>query len=118
MSFAEAMNRYGSDKPDTRFEVFLQDISEVFKSQSPACFARWSNPGRRFARWSRPRCAYSRKVLDDLTAFVKQLGAAGLAWIKTGEEGMTAAPVVKNAGAATMAEVLKKTALLQAIPFS
>ena len=41
--------------------------------------------------------------------FVKQLGAAGLAWIKTGEEGMTAAPVVKNAGAAAMDEVLKKT---------
>jgi len=109
MSFAEAMNRYGSDKPDTRFEVFLQDITEAFKSAEPCVFREMAETGQTIRALVAPKCAYSRKVLDDLTAYVKQLGAAVLAWIKTGEDGMTAAPVVKNAGAATMAEVLKKT---------
>src|SRR6185436_20858311 len=109
MTFTEAMNRYGSDKPDTRFDVFLQDFTSIFKSADPCVFREMAESGQTIRGLVAPNVLYSRKVLDDLTAFVKQLGAAGLAWIKTGEEGMTAAPVVKNAGAAAMDAVLKKT---------
>ena len=98
MSFAEAMNRYGSDKPDTRFDVFLQDFTEIFKTADPCVFREMAESGQTIRGLVAPKTLYSRKVLDDLTNFVKQLGAAGLAWIKTGEDGMTAAPVVKNAG--------------------
>lgn len=107
MSFAEAMNRYGSDKPDTRFDVFLQDFTEIFKSAEPCVFREMAESGQTIRGLVAPKTAYSRKVLDDLTGFVKQLGAAGLAWIKTSDDGTSAAPVVKNAGAAVMETVLK-----------
>src|SRR5262245_18874905 len=55
-----------------------------------------------------PGASYSRKVLDDLTSYVKQMGAAGLAWIKPTAEALTSAPVVKNAGAAAIDAVLKQ----------
>src|SRR5687768_18615083 len=53
-----------------------------------------------------PGVSYSRKVLDDLTTYVKQMGAAGLAWIKPTNEGLSSAPVVKNAGSAAIDAVL------------
>lgn len=106
MSFADAMNRYGSDKPDTRFDVFLQDFTDVFKTADACVFREMAESGQTIRGLLAPKCAYSRKILDELTNFVKQLGAAGLAWIKTGEDGMTAAPVVKNAGQAAMDAVL------------
>ena len=109
MSFSEAMHRYGSDKPDTRFDVFLQDFTEIFKTADPCVFREMAESGQTIRGLVAPKVLYSRKVLDDLTNFVKQLGAAGLAWIKTGDDGMTAAPVVKNAGAAAMEAVLKQS---------
>src|SRR5262249_20615570 len=56
-----------------------------------------------------PKSAYSRKVLDDINNFVKQLGSAGVAWIKPGPDGINAAPVVKNAGSAAMQAVLTQS---------
>jgi aspartyl-tRNA synthetase len=109
ISFSEAMHRYGSDKPDTRFDVFLQDFTDIFKSAEPCVFREMAESGQTIRGLVAPKVLYSRKVLDDLTNFVKQLGAAGLAWIKTGDEGMTAAPVVKNAGTAAMEAVLKQS---------
>ncbi len=108
MTFAEAMNRYGSDKPDTRFGVLLQDFTSIFRTAEPCVFREMAESGQTIRGLVAPNVAYSRKVLDDLTNFVKQLGAAGLAWIKTGEDGMTAAPVVKNAGQAVMDAVLRQ----------
>jgi aspartyl-tRNA synthetase len=108
LTFEEAMNRYGSDKPDTRFEVFLQDFTEIFRKADPCVFREMVESGQTVRGLLAPKVAYSRKILDDITGYVKQLGAAGLAWIKPGEEGLTAAPVVKNAGAAAMDAVLKQ----------
>jgi aspartyl-tRNA synthetase len=56
-----------------------------------------------------PKTSYSRKQLDDLALFVKQLGGAGVAWIRIGDEGINAAPVVKNAGAAAVEAVIQKS---------
>jgi aspartyl-tRNA synthetase len=56
-----------------------------------------------------PKTAYSRKQLDDIALFVKQLGGAGVAWIKIGDDGINAAPVVKNAGQAAVDAVIRKS---------
>src|SRR5262249_20928422 len=100
MTFDEAMERYGSDKPDTRFEVFLQDFTEIFKTADASAFREMVDAGDSVRGFVAPKVSYSRKQLDDIAAFVKQLGGAGIAWIKIGDEGTTSAPVVKNAGAA------------------
>ena len=102
MSFEEAMNKYGSDKPDTRFDVFLQDFTEIFKKAEPCVFREMAEAGQTIRGFMAPGVSYSRKVLDDLTNYVKQMGAAGLAWIKPTSEGLSSAPVVKNAGAAAI----------------
>ena len=108
MSFEEAMNKYGSDKPDTRFDVFLQDFTEIFKKAEPCVFRDMAEAGQTIRGFMAPGVSYSRKVLDDLTNYVKQMGAAGLAWIKPTSEGLSSAPVVKNAGAAAIDAVLKQ----------
>jgi aspartyl-tRNA synthetase len=106
MSFEEAMEKYGSDKPDTRFDVLLQDFTEIFKKAEPGVFREMAEGGQTIRGFMAPRVSYSRKVLDDLTAHMKQMGAAGLAWIKPTNEGLSSAPVVKNAGAAAIDAVL------------
>jgi aspartyl-tRNA synthetase len=102
MSFEDAMERYGSDKPDTRFDVFLQDFTEIFRKAEPCVFRDMTESGQTIRGFMAPGVSYSRKVLDDLTGYMKQLGAAGLAWIKPTSEGLSSAPVVKNAGAAAI----------------
>jgi len=109
ISFQESMDRYGSDKPDTRFEVFLQDFTEIFKAADASVFREMAETGQTVRGLVAPKTSYSRKTLDDIAAFVKQIGGAGVAWIKLGEEGTTSAPVVKNAGAAAVEAVIKKS---------
>jgi aspartyl-tRNA synthetase len=108
ITFEEAMNKYGSDKPDTRFDVLLQDFTEIFKKAEPCVFREMAEAGQTIRGFMAPRVSYSRKVLDDLTTWVKQLGAAGLAWIKPTSEGLGSAPVVKNAGAAAIDATLQQ----------
>jgi len=87
MTYAEAMRRYGSDKPDLRFEMELVDLSENFKNTDFAPFvAVLENKGEIKAIVARGKADYSRKVTDDLQEFVKRYGASGLAWIKLGDE--------------------------------
>jgi aspartyl-tRNA synthetase len=110
MSFQDAMDRYGSDKPDTRFDVFLHDFTDIFKTAEPSVFREMADtPGQTVRGLVAPKTAYSRKALDDIAAFVKQLGGAGVAWIKIGDEGITSSPVVKNAGAPTVDAVIQKS---------
>lgn len=92
MTYAEAMNRYGSDKPDTRFEMCLQEITELVKtsdfkvfSQAPAVKAIVVKGGAD---------KYSRKDIDKLTDYAKQFGAKGLAWVKF-SQGEFAGPIAK-----------------------
>ncbi|HEV8590760.1 MAG TPA: aspartate--tRNA ligase [Pyrinomonadaceae bacterium] len=87
MTYAEAMRRYGSDKPDLRFEMELQDLSESLKGTDFAPFADT------LAKGGEIRCIvvkgkadYSRKQTDELQEFVKRYGAGALAWIKLGDE--------------------------------
>src|SRR5262245_50710166 len=109
ISFQEAMDRYGSDKPDTRFDVFIQDFTEIFKAGDAGVFREIAEHGNTVRGLVAPKVLYSRKQLDDLALFIKQLGGAGVGWIKIGDDGINAAPIVKNAGAAAVDAVIQKS---------
>lgn len=113
MTFEEAVERYGSDKPDTRFDVFIQDFTNIFKAAEPGAFREIAESGLTIRGLVAPKTSYSRKALDDIAAFVKQLGGAGVAWIKVGDEGVTSAPVVKNAGAEAVQAAVRQCAAQQ-----
>src|SRR5439155_24304727 len=74
MSFQEAMERYGSDKPDTRFEVCLQDFTEIFKQAERSAFREIVDAGQTVRGLVASKTSYSRITLDELNAFIKQLG--------------------------------------------
>ncbi|MFE8703499.1 aspartate--tRNA ligase [Cytobacillus sp. FJAT-54145] len=90
MPYQEAMARYGSDKPDTRFGMELVDLSEVVKDSSFKVFAGAVSSGGQVKAINVKNAAskYSRKDIDALTEFVARYGAKGLAWLKAEEEGL------------------------------
>jgi len=96
MSYDEAMGRYGSDKPDTRFGLELVDLSEAVKESGFKVFsAAVENGGQVKAINMKGTAAnYSRKDIDGLTEFVSIYGAKGLAWLKVEEEGLKG-PIAK-----------------------
>jgi aspartyl-tRNA synthetase len=101
LTYAQAMRRFGSDKPDLRFGMELQDLSEVLKETAFAPFASVLAAGGEIKGLVVPNgAALSRKVLDELQEFVKRYGASGLAWIKLGDE--TSSSLLKALGAETI----------------
>lgn len=88
MTFADAMNKYGSDKPDTRFGMLIQDISDwadktdfvVFKNAIAYGGSVKAIVAKNAAK------AYSRKKIDKLTEYAKGIGAKGLAYIRWADE--------------------------------
>lgn len=85
MTYAEAMRRYGSDKPDRRFEMELIDLSDVLHDTDFAPFADALKAGGEIkCIVVKGRADYSRKQTDELQEFVKRYGAGALAWIKIG----------------------------------
>ena len=87
-SFAEVMNRFGSDKPDLRIPgMELQDLSQALEGTEFAPFASALSSGGHVKGLVVPGGAnLSRKVLDELQEFAKRYGAGALAWIKLGDE--------------------------------
>lgn len=87
MTYAEAMRRYGSDKPDLRFGMELKDLSESLKGTDFAPFAdTLEKSGEIKCIVVKGKADYSRKQLDELQEFVKRYGAGAMAWIKIGDE--------------------------------
>ena len=87
MTYAEAMRRFGSDKPDLRFEMELQDLSASLKGTDFAPFASvLKAKGEIKCIVARGKADYSRKQLDELQDFAKRYGAGALAWIKVADE--------------------------------
>ncbi|MHB9025819.1 MAG: aspartate--tRNA ligase [Armatimonadota bacterium] len=83
MSYREAMARFGSDKPDTRFGLELVDVSQVFASTEFKAFAGvLANGGQVKGLNARGAAGLSRRELDELTTFVQQFGAKGLAYFQ------------------------------------
>ncbi|MBB3867560.1 aspartate--tRNA ligase [Parageobacillus toebii NBRC 107807] len=96
MSYDEAMSRYGSDKPDTRFGLELVDVSEIVKNSSFKVFAGAIANGGQVKAINVKGAAdqYSRKDIDALAEFVARYGAKGLAWLKVEEDGLKG-PIAK-----------------------
>lgn len=88
LTFAEAMNKYGSDKPDTRFEMLIEDISEWAGKTDFAVFkSAIENGGSVKAIVAKNAAAtYTRKKIDKLTEQAKGIGAKGLAYIRWADE--------------------------------
>jgi aspartyl-tRNA synthetase len=94
LTHAEALARYGSDKPDLRFGMEINDISSIVDGCEFKVFADAVASGGRVAGICASGCAgYSRKVLDELQAIAVSAGAKGMAWIKVNEE--IASPIAK-----------------------
>ncbi|HCD1568338.1 TPA: aspartate--tRNA ligase [Staphylococcus aureus] len=91
MTYKEAMRRYGSDKPDTRFEMELIDVSQLGRDMDFKVFKDTvENDGEIKAIIAKGAAEqYTRKDMDALTEFVNIYGAKGLAWVKVVEDGLT-----------------------------
>lgn len=89
LTYAEAMERYGSDKPDTRFEIELNKLNDIFEGSEFKVFRDALAAGGDIRGISVPGGAaeFSRKKIDKLTEEAKHYGAKGLFWIKVEEAG-------------------------------
>ena len=116
MPFSEAMNKYGSDKPDMRVTLEITELSDVMKDVDFKVFAGAANmAGGRVAALRVPNgAAISRSEIDAYTEFVKIYGAKGLAYIKINditklnEEGLQS-PIVKNIHVNALQAIIERT---------
>ncbi|MDZ4140990.1 MAG: aspartate--tRNA ligase [Methylotenera sp.] len=116
MSFAEAMTRYGSDKPDMRVTLEITELTDVMKDVDFKVFAGAANiAGGRVAALRVPNgAAIARSEIDAYTEFVKIYGAKGLAYIKINditklnEEGLQS-PIVKNIHVKALQAIIDRT---------
>lgn len=92
MAYDDAMNNYGSDKPDTRFDMLLQDLTEIVKEVDFKVFSEASVVKAIVVKNKADK--YSRKNIDKLTEIAKQYGAKGLAWLKYADNTISG-PVAK-----------------------
>lgn len=96
LTFAEAMDKYGSDRPDTRFGLELFDVSDVMANSDFSAFADVVKAGGTVRALNVPGIAkYSRKEMDDIRNLALSFGAKGLAWITYNEDGTVKSPVLK-----------------------
>ncbi|MBL4904228.1 MAG: aspartate--tRNA ligase [Desulfocapsa sp.] len=96
ISYDEAMNRFGTDRPDTRFGFELVDLSEIAKTCSFKVFRSIADGDGTVRAINAKGCAtFSRKELDTLTDYVAQFGARGLAWVKMKADGDWQSPIAK-----------------------
>jgi len=116
MTYAEAMNRYGSDKPDMRVTLEITELTDVMKDVDFKVFAGAANMvGGRVAALRVPNGAsISRSEIDAYTEFVKIYGARGLAYIKINDvsqlnETGLQSPIVKNIHAAALQAIVERT---------
>lgn len=112
LTYQEAMDRFGSDKPDTRFGLELVDLSEAVKDSGFKVFADTVASGGQVKGINVKKAAdkYSRKDIDGLTEFVKRYGAKGLAWVKVTDQGFNG-PIAKFFDEAARSQL---TSILQA----
>jgi aspartyl-tRNA synthetase len=115
LTYAEAMRRYGSDKPDLRVPLELVDVADLVRGCDFKVFAGpAADPGGRVTALRAPQGGrLSRKEIDDYEAYVKRFGAKGLAYIKVnetakGREGLQS-PILKFLSDAAVAGILERT---------
>ena len=96
LTYAQALERYGLDKPDTRFGLELKDITDIAQGSGFQVFAKAAGSGGLVKALNyQGGAGLSRKEIDDLTAYVSTYGARGLAWIKVKEDGSWQSPLTK-----------------------
>jgi len=95
LTYAEAINRFGSDKPDMRFGLEIKDFTEALRNSQARVFASAIKAGGVVKGMRIPKgTELSRKDLDDMTPYVATFGAKGIAWTKLTEEGWQS-PIAK-----------------------
>jgi aspartyl-tRNA synthetase len=97
MSYGEAMEKYGTDKPDLRFDLPLVDVLDIFKDTALKVFAQIaSDPKKNRIKALKVEGGetLSRKEIDALTEFVAKFGAKGLAWLRL-KDGALTGPIAK-----------------------
>lgn len=96
MIYDEAIARFGTDRPDTRFGLELVDLTEIAAGCDFKVFRSAADQGGTVRAINAKGCAsFTRKELDDLTDFAVQFGAKGLAWVKVKEDGSWQSPIAK-----------------------
>jgi len=107
LTYEDAMDRYGSDKPDTRFGLELVDITDIVKTSAFKVFTDNIKSGGVVKAINVRKSPLSRKDIDELMEFVKIYGAKGLAWIKVTDSGLESS-IVKYFDEKTQKELGKK----------
>lgn len=87
ISYDEAMNRYGCDAPDIRFDLTITDVTDALKNSQFKVFSDTIHNGGAIKGINLKKIPLTRKELDELVAFSKELGARGLLWVKIQSEG-------------------------------
>ncbi|WP_305805722.1 aspartate--tRNA ligase [Stenotrophomonas sp. YIM B06876] len=115
MTWAEAMRRFGSDKPDLRIALELVDVAELVKHSEFAVFTAAANDaeGRVAALRIPGGASLSRKQIDEYAAHAAKYGAKGLAYIKLGEDGTVNSPIAKFFAEDAFAALVKAVGLQQ-----
>lgn len=109
MTFADAMNRYGSDKPDLRYDLLLKDVTERAGSTAFSVFSEAVALGGSVKVLRAPGCAsYSRKQIDELTEHAKKYGAKGLPYLKI-VDGQVSGSFVKALSVEDLADMVALT---------
>ena len=109
MEYSEAMRRFGSDKPDTRFGLELNDLSEVFAESAFKVFATAVATGGMVVGLTVPGCAnYTRSQLDELSNLAVTFGAKGLAYIALTNDGPKS-PIAKFLSEAELQQLIEKS---------
>ncbi|WP_442506912.1 aspartate--tRNA ligase [Novipirellula sp. SH528] len=107
MTYDEAMRRYGHDAPDLRFDMEIVDVTSVAKKTEFRVFRGTADAGN-FVRGMNVKEAatkFSRRQIDEMTEFVKEFGAKGLAWFRVEDDGTLWSPISKNLDEAHLAEI-------------
>jgi aspartyl-tRNA synthetase len=110
MSYADAIARYGSDKPDLRCGMAIQDLRELFRESTFRVFRETVATGGTVRGFVIPGAGrYSRSEVDSLVEQAKQLGALGLVWARRGADGGIGSSVLKAMGEDAVRQVLDAT---------
>jgi len=96
ITYDEALARFGTDRPDTRFGLELVDLTDIAAECGFKVFRSAAEGGGTVRAINAKGCAtFTRKELDDLTEFAIQFGAKGLAWVKVKDDGSWQSPIAK-----------------------
>lgn len=109
LTWKEAMEKYGSDKPDTRFGLELFDVTDIMEASTFEAFKNVISAGGTVRAIKIPGIAgYSRKEMDDVRNLAIKFGAKGLAWVTYLEDGSVKSPVFKFLNEEQINEIQKR----------